>query len=182
MVPRVLELVADVDSPLPDAVHESFNQACMEIRQYAKRISQMDWQFELLCRQDPACSRLRTIPGIGPVTATALVAFVGDVHRFRSYRKFSNFLGLTPREHSSGNVRRLGRISKQSDSYLRTLLIHGARAVLWHAKKLSPPDQLRGWALELRNRRGHNKTVTVTAIANITYICDRMGHATPRSR
>ena len=140
VVPRVLELVEDADSPLPNAVRESFYQACMEIREYEKRISQMDWQLELLCRQIPVCTRLRTIPGVGVLTATALVAFVGDVQRFRSCRQFANFLGLTPREHSSGNVRRLGRISKQGDSYLRTLLTHGARAVLWHAGKVNPPD------------------------------------------
>jgi transposase len=170
VVPRVLELVEDADSPMPDVVRESFYQACMEIREFEKRISKMDWQFELLCRQISTCRRLRTIPGIGPVTATALVAFVGDVQRFRSCRQFANFLGLTPREHSSGCVRRLGRISKQGDAYLRTLLNHGARAVLWHAEKVNPPDRLRAWALELRRRRGHNKTVT--AIANkLARIC-----------
>jgi transposase len=170
VVPKVLELVEDAESPLPDIVRESFHQACIEIREYERRISQIDWQLELLCRQVPTCARLRTIPGIGPVTATALVGFVGDVRRFRSCRKFANFLGLTPREHSSGNVRRLGHISKQGDSYLRTLLNHGARAVLWHAKKMNPPDRLRAWALELRSRRGHNKSVT--ALANkLARIC-----------
>lgn len=164
VVPRVLELVEDADSPLPNAVRESFYQACMEIREYEKRISQMDWQLELLCRQIPVCTRLRTIPGVGVLTATALVAFVGDVQRFRSCRQFANFLGLTPREHSSGNVRRLGRISKQGDSYLRTLLTHGARAVLWHAGKVNPPDRLRAWALKVAAKRGHNKAVI--AIAN----------------
>ena len=170
VVPRVMELVEDANSPLPDTVRESFYQACKEIREYEKRISQMNWQFELLCRQLPTCARLRTVPGIGPVTATALVAFVGDIQRFRSCRRFANFLGLTPREHSTGNVRRLGRISKQGDSYLRTLLTHGARAVLWHAKKVNPPDRLRAWALELQGRKVHNKTVT--AIANkLARIC-----------
>ena len=124
----------------------------------------MNWQIELLCRQIPVCTRLRTIPGVGVLTATALVAFVGDVQRFRSGRKFANFLGLTPREHSSGNVRRLGRISKQGDTYLRTLLNHGARAVLWHAHKTNPPDRLRAWAMKKATQRGHNKAVT--AIAN----------------
>lgn len=164
VVPRVLELVEDGDSPLPDAVRESFHQTCTENRELDKRISQMNWQLELLCRQIPVCTRLRTIPGVGVLTATALVAFVGDVQRFRSGRKFANFLGLTPREHSSGNVRRLGRISKQGDTYLRTLLNHGARAVLWHAHKTNPPDRLRAWAMKKATQRGHNKAVT--AIAN----------------
>ena len=164
VVPKVLELVEDAESSLPDAVRESFYQACKEIREYEKRISELNQQLELLCRQIPACARLRTIPGVGALTATALVAFVGDVRRFRSCRHFASFVGLTPREYSSGNVRRLGRISKQGDRYLRTLLTHGARAVLWHAKKANPPDRLRGWALKLAAKRGHNKATT--AIAN----------------
>jgi transposase len=97
------------------------------------------------------------------LTATALVAFVGDVHRFRSCRHFASYLGLTPRERSSGTTRRLGRISKQGDVYLRTLLTHGARAVLWAASKLSQPDRLRSWALELQQRRGHNKATIALA-------------------
>jgi len=164
VVPKVSELVEDADSPLPLAVRESFHQTCIEIRELDKRISQMNWQLELLCRQIPACTRLRTIPGVGVLTATALVAFIGDVQRFRSCRQFASFLGLTPREYSSGNIRRLGRISKQGDSYLRTLLTHGARAVLWDADKTNPPDRLRAWALKVAAQRGHNKGVT--AIAN----------------
>lgn len=164
VVPKVLELVEDADCQLPTAVRESFYQACMEIREFEKRISQMNWQLELLCRQIPVCVRLRSIPGVGVLTATALVASVGDVARFRSCRHFANFLGLTPREHSSGNVRRLGRISKQGNSYLRMLLTHGARSVLWHASKVNPPDRLRAWALKIAAKRGHNKAVT--AIAN----------------
>jgi transposase len=107
---------------------------------------------------------LRTIPGIGLLTATALVASVGDVERFRSGRHLASYLGLTPRESSSGLRRRLGRISKRGDPYLRSLLIHGARSVLCHAKKAKrEPDRLRAWALERERARGHNKAAVALA-------------------
>jgi transposase len=80
--------------------------------------------------------------------ATALVAFIGDIRRFPSGRHFASYLGLTPREYSSGLKRNLGRISKRGDGYLRTLLIHGARSVLVHARK-QQPDRLREWANNL---------------------------------
>jgi transposase len=92
------------------------------------------------------------------------VAFVGDVRRFPTGRRFASYLGLTPRESSSGLRRRLGAISKRGDPYLRMLLIHGARSVLLHAKKpTSPRDRLRTWALEREQARGHNKAAVALA-------------------
>lgn len=91
------------------------------------------------------------------------MAFVGDVGRFPSARHFASYLGLTPRERSSGLRRRLGAISKRGDVYIRMLLTHGARAVLWKAKSLKNPDRLRAWALRLEQMRGHNKAVIALA-------------------
>jgi len=108
--------------------------------------------------------RLRTVPGIGLITATALVAFVGSPRRFPSGRRFASYLGLVPKEFSSGAVRRRGHIHKRGDVYLRTLLIHGARAVLCHAKRRATPDGLRAWALQTEKRCGHN--VAAVALAN----------------
>ena len=110
-----------------------------------------------------ALHRLRSIPGVGLITATALVAFVGDVQRFPSGRHFASYLGLTPRERSSGLVRRLGSISKRGDVYLRMLLTHGARAVLWKATSRRHPDRLRAWALQVQRLRGHNKATIALA-------------------
>ena len=85
--------------------------------------------------------------------------------------------GLTPREHSSGGRRSLGRISKRGDAYLRMLLIHGARAVLWAAKSKSDPDRFRTWALDVQERRGHNKAATAVAnkIARIVWAVWKFG-------
>ena len=107
---------------------------------------------------------MQSIPGIGLLTATALVAFIGSIQRFPSGRHFASYLGLTPREYSSGLKRRLGRISKRGDSYLRMLLIHGARSVLCHAKQAQQHDRLRSWALGLQQRSRHN--TAAVALAN----------------
>jgi transposase len=98
------------------------------------------------------------------LTATALAAFIGDVQRFPSGRHFASYLGLTPREFSSGMKRRLGRISKRGDAYIRMLLIHGARSILCHAKRAKQHDRLRAWALALEKRTKHN--TAAVALAN----------------
>jgi transposase len=99
--------------------------------------------------------------------ATALAAAIGDVQRFASGRQRASWLGLTAREHSTGERRRLGRISKRGDVYLRTLLIHGARAVLnassSAAQRGRPLDRLRTWALATRQRCGYNKATVALA-------------------
>ena len=99
-------------------------------------------QLGALARQLPDVTLLRTVPGVGVLTATALVALVGDIRRFRSGRHFASFLGLTPKEASSAGRRRLGAISKQGDIYVRMLLTHGARSFVWHAKTAAPPTTL----------------------------------------
>ena len=114
-----------------------------------------------------------SVPGVGVLTATALVAFVGDIHRFRSGRDFAAYLGLTPREHSSGYARRLGRITKRGNSYLRTMLVHGARSALQAGRRADQPDSLRIWAMALQDRKGHN--VAAVGLANkLARICWRV--------
>jgi transposase len=164
VVPRVGELVSDADSGLPDALRPVLAEAAHEIRALEVRIQAVERSLETLSRQSGVLARLRTIPGVGLLTATALVAFVGDVQRFPSGRHFASYLGLTPRETSSGLRRRLGAISKRGDPYLRMLLIHGARAVLLHAKKRNVGrDRLRAWALDRERARGHNKAAVALA-------------------
>jgi len=160
---KTWDLLADADSGLPDALRPALAAACTEIRDMEGRIHVVEDQLQALADQTPAVARLRSIPGVGLLTATALVAFVGDVQRFPSGRHFASYLGLTPRERSSGLVRRLGSISKRGDVYLRMLLIHGARAVLWAARKRPTPDRLRVWALHLEKLRGHNKAAVALA-------------------
>jgi transposase len=160
----VCALVSDVDSGLRDALRSVFSEAAREIGELEVRIREVERQLEHLASESALISRLRTIPGIGLLTATALVAFVGDVRRFRSGRQLASYLGLTPRESSNGLQRRLGRISKRGDPYLRLLLIHGARSVLCHAKRAKQqPDRLRAWALDRERARGHIKAAVALA-------------------
>ena len=159
VVPAVWSLVEDADSSIPDILRLAVAEACLEIRELEQRVAAVEKQLRAVIKQLPVAQRLLTIPGIGVLTATALVAFVGDVRRFPSARHFSSFLGLTPRENSSGGKRRLGRITKRGDVYLRTLLVHGSRSVLLAAKRSKQPDHLRSWALRIEALRGHNKAV-----------------------
>ena len=111
----------------------------------------------------PDVQLLQTIPGVGLVTATALVAFLGNVQRFPSGRHFASYLGLTPRERSSGLTRRLGAISKRGDTYIRMLLVHGTRSILWSAKRSTDPHPIQLWALELQRARERNKAAVALA-------------------
>jgi transposase len=164
VVPAVHALAGASEGGLPEALRLVLLEATREIAELEQRIGGVEQQLERLARKDARIERLRTIPGVGLLTATALVAFLGDVARFPSGRHLASYLGLTPRERSSGLQRRLGRISKRGDPYLRMLLIHGARSVLCHAKRTKDrPDRLRTWALEREQARGHNKAAVALA-------------------
>jgi transposase len=163
VVPVLQALLEDADSGLPDSVRPALDEARAEILELERRMRSAEHQLRALARQLPVVHKLRTIPGVGLITATAFVGFVGDVGRFPSARHFASYLGLTPRERSSGLRRRLGAISKRGDVYLRMLLTHGARAVIWKAKSRKVPDRLRAWALRLEQQRGHNKAAIALA-------------------
>jgi len=163
VVPAVRVLVEDTDSGVPEALGRSLLDAAEEIRDLERRIDSVEKQIQALARQTPVVARLQSLPGIGLLNATAMVAFVGNVDRFESARHFASYLGLTPREFSSGLRRNLGRISKRGDVYLRTLLIHGARSVLCRANRTKDPGRLQQWAQEVERRRGHNKAVVALA-------------------
>ncbi len=135
--------------------------------------SGLESELEGLAKQSPAALALLSVPGIGVLTATALIAQVGDIHRFRSGRHFAAYLGLTPRESSSGHSRRLGRTTKRGNSYLRMMLIQGARAALRAGMITEEPDDIRTWALKIRNRRSYN--LAAVALTNkLARICWRV--------
>ena len=163
VLPKIATLIEDADSDVPNFLRQTLATLCAEIRDLQRHIHELDAQLAALGKALPPVARLQTIRGIGPLTSTALVAVVGDVSRFRSGRQLASYLGLTPRERSSGDRRQLGRISKRGDSYLRMLLIHGARAVLWAAKSAQQPDRLQTWALRVEQLRGHNKAAVALA-------------------
>lgn len=162
-VSRALELAGDADSGLGDALRFAAFELVAEIREIERRIGEVEQRLEAIGRQHPLVQRLRSGPGIGLLTSTALAGFVGDLRRFPSARHFASYLGLVPRERSTGATRRLGPITKRGDVYLRMLLIHGARAVLAAAAQQREPDAVRRWALEAAQRLGHNKATVALA-------------------
>jgi transposase len=173
---QIARALADPHSELPQLLRPTMRLLIDEIRLLETRISELEKQLGELARQSAACTTLLSIPGVGLLTATALVAATsGDVTHFKDARRFACWFGLTPKEHSSGQQRRLGGISKRGDRYLRMLLTHGARSVI-HAATMKrkaghPLDPLRTWALTLEARSNRNKAVCGLAnkMARICY-------------
>ena len=125
-------------------------------------IAALDETMEQICASDAACQRLREIPGVGPLVATAVVAAIGNGAAFGNGREFAAWLGLVPRQYSTGGRTQLFSISKRGNSYLRRMFIHGARAVLWRVKY--DIGILREWTTQLQSRAAKN--VVVVALAN----------------
>jgi transposase len=143
---------------------ELFGQLYEEFCALEKRLAYYTAKLEAISAAHPVCQRLETIPGIGPLTATAMVAAVSDVTHFQNGRQFAAWIGLVPRQHSTGGKPRLFGISKRGDVYLRTLLIHGARATLrWIGLKT---DRRSTWVRGLIDRRGKNKAAVALANKN----------------
>jgi transposase len=150
------------DETLPTVVSEALAPLVAQLRNLDEAIAQLDRTIAKLARQDETARRLMSIPGFGPITASAMAASVQDASSFAGPREFAAFLGLTPKQNSSGGKQRLGRISKMGNRNLRKLLVVGAHAVLFHCKPHTDP--LRMWAKKLIERKPF-KLVAV-ALAN----------------
>jgi transposase len=169
----ISRVLADPASAVPELIRGSARLLVEEIRLLEARIAQLERELAALARLSPACTTLLSIPGIGLLTATALVAATsGDVTHFKDARHFASWFGLTPREHSSGCSRFLGKLSKRGDRYLR---MHGARSVLRAAKVAEAAERevcgVRRWALDVQHRSNHNKAACALAnkLARICY-------------
>lgn len=153
---------------IPDRIYRTVLALAEEVRDLESRVAAIEDELERIALEEPVIQSLRAIPGVGTLTATALFAAVGDVHAFKRGRQLACWLGLTPREFSSGGKRRLGGISKQGDPYVRMLLIHGARSALSAARRRAlagqPLTQLQAWALK-RASEDHLNCAAV-ALAN----------------
>ena len=135
-----------------------------DLRTLDDRVGELDREIALMAQHDPVAKRLQQLHGVGPVVATALIGAVGDARQFARGREMAAVLGLTPRQKSSGGKERLLGISKRGDAYLRTLLIHGARSAIRHAK--GKDDRLSRWVSALAARSHPN--VAAVALANKT--------------
>lgn len=155
---------AVAEAKLSALARQSFNALIAEFEALDKRVAEIDRKLIAICRADDRCKRLATLPGVGPVIATALIAAVDDGRHFASGRALAAWIGLVPRQYTTGGKPRLGGIGKRGNQYLRRQLIHGARSVLIRIAGRS--DQRAKWAQDLLSRAGHNKTLV--AIANKT--------------
>ncbi|RKE25658.1 transposase [Paraburkholderia sp. BL23I1N1] len=132
------------------------------------RIHLIDTSIQTFMKHSTLCKKIAAVPGIGPITATAIVGAVGNATQFRNGRHLAAWLGLVPRQYSSGGKSRLQGISRRGDTYLRTLLIHGARAVLRYVKGKTDPHSV--WLQQMIARRGHNCTAVALANKNARII------------
>jgi transposase len=162
---RLPAVLLDESERLPAMAREIFREVNERIAELDQHILAYDRRIEALVRHSESAKRLLQIPGIGPISASALVASVGDAKMFSNGRQFAAWLGLVPKQYSTGGKTRLGRISKRGDVYLRTLLIHGTRAVL-SASKQQPSAALGVWMQQLRARRGLKKAAVALAAKN----------------
>jgi transposase len=157
-VPLLLDEAKD---ELPGAFRELVQRLLEHLKELDRQVGEMEVQIQAWHRTDALSRKLEKIPGIGPITASALVASIGDARNFKNGRQLAAWLGLVPKQHSTGGKANLLGISKRGDTYLRTLLIHGARAVIRHAeRKLNEHD----WLRKLIARR--NRNVAAVALAN----------------
>ena len=161
---HLLATLAANDAKLTPMSRVLFQQLAEELAALEDRLTRSDTQLTQLARHHPVCQRLMTIPGLGELTATALVAAVSDAAQFKNGRQFAAWLGLVPRQHRSGGKARLLGISKRGDRYLRTLLVHGARSCLrWVDRQRDRRSQ---WARSLLERRGWNRAAVALANKN----------------
>ena len=162
---RMLSDGADGDEvvQVPECVQMAQAPLATQIDALDAVIEAIDKEFAAEAKADDKARRLMSVTGIGPVTASAIAATVPDMSAFASGREFSAFLGLTPRQHSSGGKERLGRITKMGDRYLRKLLVVGATAVLHHARGRNDP--LHRYARQLLERKGGQAGFKLTAVA-----------------
>lgn len=159
---RVPELIEDASNELPGAFRLLIQRLLDHLKELDTQVDELELQIVKWHRQSSASSKLAQVPGIGPITASALVASLGDAKNFDNGRQVAAWLGLVPRQHSSGGKQNLLGISKRGDTYLRTLLIHGARSVIYSGKDKT--DSTCRWINAIVSRRNNN--VAAVALAN----------------
>jgi transposase len=161
-------IIADITNELTPCSRESMQNLYEELVEIEARLKKLDTKIRQLCRQNENCKRILKVPGVGELTATAIVAAVPNPREFRNGRHMSAWLGLVPKQSSSGDKQTLLGISKRGDRYLRTLLIHGARSVLSHSKD-SDSDYGR-WVGRKKATLSHNKAAVALANKNARII------------
>jgi len=160
---RVPDLIEDASNELPGLFRQLIDRLLEHLKLLDQQVDEIEVQIKAWHRDDETSQKLQKVPGIGPITASALAATVGNAKNFDNGRQLAAWLGLVPRQNSSGGKQTLLGMSKRGDAYLRTLLIHGARSVLYRA---SQKNDTESWLVKLATRR--NANVAAVALANKT--------------
>jgi transposase len=172
---RLPQLMERHRERLPERVRRMVLACWAEAQDLEARMVDVEKELKGITEEHPVIRTLVAIPGIGVITATALFASVGNIHLFKSGRHLASWLGITPREYSSGSTRRMGRISKQGNPYLRTLLIHGARSALTAAqvrqRSGKPLTRLQQWAVQKAGALRHSNQAAVALANKLARIC-----------
>jgi len=155
------EILEDGENGLPGTMRNLLERLTENLKEMDRQAKELEAQIQLWHRENEASRKLAEIPGLGPITASAIVATVGDAREFKNGRQLAAWMGLVPKQNSSGGKQNLLGISKRGDTYLRTLMIHGARAVIRFAENKAEPES---WLRKLMARR--NKNVAAVALAN----------------
>jgi len=158
---RIPDILEDAENGLPGIVRHLLKRLNDRLRELDHQVEELELQIKLWHKENESSQKLEAIPGIGPITASAIVATVGNATEFKNGRQLAAWLGLVPKQNSSGGKQVLLGISKRGDTYLRTLLIHGGRAVIRVVEKKDLSDN---WLRNLISRR--NKNVAAVALAN----------------
>lgn len=166
IAPRIPDILEDGDNGLPGLFRDLISRLLTHFNDLHRQVLELEAQIKAWHRDNPASLKLAEIPGIGPITASAMVASVGNARDFGNGRQLAAWLGLVPKQHSTGGKSVLLGISKRGDSYLRTLLIHGARSALLAAQRrlLRGEGQADAWLIGLLQRR--NPNIAAVALAN----------------
>jgi transposase len=171
---RLPEIIEDAENELPGLFRGLLQRLVAHLRELNQQVQALEEQIEVWHRANEASQRLAKIPGIGPLTASALSASIGDAKSFKNGRELAAWLGLVPRQHSSGGKPLLLGISKRGDSYLRTLLIHGARSAVRVAKRKSTPTDR--WSTGMLDRRHMNVAAVARANKNARIVWALLAH------
>jgi transposase len=160
-------ILSDEENELTTFTRDLIQDLFSELLTLTEKVKKYNERIESIHKSHPVAQRLTTIPGVGPIAATAILANAADPNMFKNGREFAAYFGLVPRQSSSGGKQNLLGISKRGDKYIRTMLIHGARAAVGHNKDLKGESQRRlEWVRNLRERKGYNKTAVALANKN----------------
>lgn len=160
----LMNYLEDAENALPFRLRQALFQLKERYNSFQQEIDRLEKEISAFSQTTPECEQLQTIPGVGPIIAATVFSTIGAGQEFKNGREFAAYLGIVPKQNSTGGKTTLGHITKKGNRFLRQLLVHGARSVLWSLAKKPKTDRFSSWAMSLQQRTHWNKACV--AIAN----------------